>query len=205
MATLTTTPIKVFVSGETVTPTKLNELSQSTVALTAGTIVAADLASDAVTNVKIASGVDASKLTTGTLPIARIADAAITAAKLDGAQTGSAPIYGCRAWVNFDAKRDASGASNTSNTSRFIRGSGNVASVLRTGLGEYTITFATAMPSANYAVVASGDHAPSASRGTNYETMNLLAGSFKMVVGFSNSATNGGLFDTEGAHVAVFA
>ena len=82
MATITVTPIKTFVSGETVTPTKLNELAQSTVALTAGSIVAADIASDAVTNAKIASGVDASKLTTGTLPIARIADAAVTAAKL---------------------------------------------------------------------------------------------------------------------------
>ena len=47
MATLTTTPIKVFVSGETVTPTKLNELSQSTVALTAGTIVDADISASA--------------------------------------------------------------------------------------------------------------------------------------------------------------
>ena len=47
MATLTTTPIKVFVSGETVTPTKLNELSQSTVALTAGTIVDADVSASA--------------------------------------------------------------------------------------------------------------------------------------------------------------
>ena len=48
MATLVTTPIKVFVSGETVTPTKLNELSQSTVALTAGTVAVADLATATV-------------------------------------------------------------------------------------------------------------------------------------------------------------
>jgi microcystin-dependent protein len=53
MATLTNTPIRTFVSGETVTPTKLNELAQSTVALTAGTIVSADIASDAVTTAKI--------------------------------------------------------------------------------------------------------------------------------------------------------
>jgi hypothetical protein len=99
MATLTTTPIKTFVSGETVTPTKLNELSQSTVALTAGTIVAADIASDAVTNVKIASGVDASKLTTGTLPIARIADAAVTAAKL--APKVTFPNYGSISSLSF--------------------------------------------------------------------------------------------------------
>ena len=67
MATLTTTPIKVFVSGETVTPTKLNELSQSTVALTAGTIVAADIASDAVTTAKILdANVTTAKLATVT-------------------------------------------------------------------------------------------------------------------------------------------
>ena len=67
MATLVTTPIKTFVSGETVTPTKLNELSQSTVALTAGTIVAADIASDAVTTAKILdANVTTAKLATVT-------------------------------------------------------------------------------------------------------------------------------------------
>jgi hypothetical protein len=49
--------------------------------------------------------------------------------------SGSAPIYGIRAWVNFDASRDASGATNASNTNRFIRSSGNVTSVLKTGTG----------------------------------------------------------------------
>ena len=47
MATLTITPIKTFISGETVTPAKLNELGQSTVALTAGTIVDADISASA--------------------------------------------------------------------------------------------------------------------------------------------------------------
>lgn len=62
MATLTTTPIKTFVSGETVTPTKLNELSQSAVALTAGTIVDADVSASA--------DIALSKLATGALPTA---------------------------------------------------------------------------------------------------------------------------------------
>ena len=67
MATLTITPIKTFVSGETVTPSKLNELSQSTVALTAGSIVAADIASDAVTTAKILdANVTTAKLATVT-------------------------------------------------------------------------------------------------------------------------------------------
>jgi hypothetical protein len=166
MATLTVTPTQTFVSGNTVTPATLNQLAQSTVALTAGTIVAADIASDAVTDVKIASGVDASKLTTGTLPAdrigssaittARINDAAVTAAKLDGAQTGSAPIYGCRAWVNFDGSRnEADTGASTNGANVKVRASGNVTSVLKNATGDYTITFTTAMPDANYAITAS--------------------------------------------------
>lgn len=67
--------------------------------------------------------------------------------------TGTAPSYGARAWVNFDATRNQSGGSDTAATNRFIRGNGNVSSVLRNSAGNYTITFATAMPDANYATV----------------------------------------------------
>jgi hypothetical protein len=62
----------VWTSGETVTPAKLNSAA-------APTVVVDDAE---ITNIKLASGIDASKLTTGTLPIARIADAAVTPAKL---------------------------------------------------------------------------------------------------------------------------
>ena len=60
--------------------------------------------------------------------------------------------YSCRAWVNFDATRDSSGARTAANTNRFIRASGNVTSVLKNGTGDYTITFTTALTDANYAV-----------------------------------------------------
>ena len=161
MATLTTTPIKVFVSGETVTPTKLNELSQSTVALTAGTIVAADIASDAVTTAKILdanvttakiadSAVTTAKVNDSAVTTAKINNAAVTAAKLDGAQTGSAPIYGCRAWVNFDGTT----VTNVGGEDRCtIRAAGNVSKVVRNSTGNYTVHFTTAMPDTNYAAV----------------------------------------------------
>lgn len=68
---------------------------------------------------------------------------------------GTAPIYGVRAWVNFDASRDASGATNASNTNRFIRSSGNVTSVLKTGTGKFTVTFTFEMPNTNYIVTSS--------------------------------------------------
>ena len=65
-----------------------------------------------------------------------------------GATTNTAlPIFGCRAWVNFDGT-SVDGSNNCA-----IRASGNVSSVVRTATGKYTITFATAMPDANYCVV----------------------------------------------------
>jgi hypothetical protein len=67
--------------------------------------------------------------------------------------TGSAPAYACRAWVNFDGTRDSSGAVSTANTNRFIRSSGNVTSVLRNSVGDYTITFTTPMSDANYSII----------------------------------------------------
>lgn len=54
--------------------------------------------------------------------------------------TGSAPIFACRAWVNFNGSTAA------------IRGSGNVSSVVRNGAGDYTVNFASPMPDTNFAV-----------------------------------------------------
>ncbi len=107
-------------------------------------IVTGNLADASVTTAKIA---DSAVVT------ADIANGAVTAAKLSGGQTGSAPVYGCRAWVNFDGTRDTTGAASTANTNRFIRSSGNVASVLRNSVGDYTITFTTAMSDAGYSVI----------------------------------------------------
>lgn len=59
--------------------------------------------------------------------------------------TGSAPVYACRAWVNFNGV-----------TTVTIRANGNVSSVVRNATGDYTINFATALPDANYAVVFGG-------------------------------------------------
>jgi hypothetical protein len=55
---------------------------------------------------------------------------------------GSAPIYACRSWVNFDG----------TTTVPTIRASGNVSSVTRNGTGDYTINFATAMTDTSYCV-----------------------------------------------------
>jgi hypothetical protein len=60
--------------------------------------------------------------------------------------TGTAPVYACRAWVNFDGTTSPG----------TIRASGNVSSVTKNGTGDYTINFATAMPDANYSYQLSG-------------------------------------------------
>jgi hypothetical protein len=138
----------------------------------------------------------------------QIANSAVTAAKLSGAQTGSAPIYGCRAWVNFDGTKDINGNTSTSNTDRLIRASGNVSSVKRNSLGDYTINFTTAMPNANYAVsgVSQVDlnldqtHSLSLNRKTN-----PTATSCRIHTGFTGSQTSsGGLNDSSRVSVIIF-
>ena len=76
-----------------------------------------------------------------------VSNGAITAAKLDGAQSGSAPVYGVRAFVQFEGR-------NT-NGSCTIRSSGNISSVSRTATGKYTVNFSTPMQSLYYAVTCS--------------------------------------------------
>jgi len=83
-----------------------------------------------------------------------VSNGAITAEKLNGAQTGAAPIYGVRAFVNFNGVGTV-GANMT------IRSAGNVGSVNKTAVGVYRINFAVAMPNANYAAIV-GDDANSA-------------------------------------------
>jgi hypothetical protein len=78
-----------WVSGETVTPTKLNTTAAPTVVVADNEVTTAKILDANVTNAKLASDIDASKLTTGTLPIARIADGAVTTAKLADYEEGT--------------------------------------------------------------------------------------------------------------------
>jgi hypothetical protein len=57
--------------------------------------------------------------------------------------TGSAPMYACRAWVNFDGTGTPT-----------IRASGNVSSITDNGTGDYTVNFTMGMEAGNYATTA---------------------------------------------------
>ena len=113
-------------------------------------------------------GINTSQIADSSVTNAKIANSAVTAAKLDGGQSGSAPIFGARAWVNFDG----SGAIGGSAT---IRASGNVSSVTKTAAGTYQINFNTAMADGNYAILGGamgGSEAVMlwANNGTNTQT-----------------------------------
>ena len=57
--------------------------------------------------------------------------------------SGDAPMYACRAWVNFNGVGVVA-----------INSSGNVSSITDNGIGDYTINFLTPMPHANYSLSA---------------------------------------------------
>ena len=52
--------------------------------------------------------------------------------------SGSAPIYACRAWVNFNGTETGA-----------IRASGNVSSIVDRGVGLYSVNLTTALPDIN--------------------------------------------------------
>lgn len=56
--------------------------------------------------------------------------------------SGTAPLYMCRAWVNFNGTGTVA-----------IRASGNVSSITDNGTGDYTVNFTTALVDANYNAV----------------------------------------------------
>jgi hypothetical protein len=105
-----------------------------------GSVTTAKLDDEAVTTDKLADlAVATAKLDNNSVTSAKIVDGTIAAADLSGAQTGSAPIFGLRAWVNFNGVGTV-----------VINGSGNVSSITDNGTGDYTINFTTALPNANY-------------------------------------------------------
>ena len=78
-----------------------------------------------------------------------LTNATLTTPNINSAQfatvTGTAPIYPCRAWVNFNGTGTIA-----------IRASGNVSSITDNAVGDYTVNFTTAMPDANYVTSLNG-------------------------------------------------
>jgi hypothetical protein len=85
--------------------------------------------------------------------------------------SGSAPVYACRAWVNFNGSGTVA-----------IRASGNVSSVVDNNTGLYTVSFTTAMQDANYSVVATSRSSAYTFHGIA-SLISVSSGSFQMETG----------------------
>ncbi len=100
----TVTKGRTFTSGETVTPAKLNDVVDLA---TVTNIQTADIADGQVDVAKLAATLDLSSKTV-TLPDDSVTNAKLSLAANDGEikkainADNSAPIFACRAWVNFD-------------------------------------------------------------------------------------------------------
>lgn len=103
---------------------------------------------------------------------------------------GTAPIYACRAWVNFNGTGTVA-----------VRASGNVSSVADNGVGDYTINFATPMPDANYVPKITGD-----SNGyglVGYVNKATAPSASALRIGFRSNDTSYNSTDCEIAAVAI--
>jgi hypothetical protein len=142
-----------------------NQIIDSTL-IADGAVSTNDLANGAVTDAKIASGA----INTQALSLLNA--------------SGSAPVYACRAWVNFNGTGTVA-----------IRASGNVSSITDITTGVYAINFTTAMPDINYAVTSTA-----ATYGlVSIDTISTT--SFRFVTA---NATASALVDLVENHVAIF-
>jgi hypothetical protein len=138
------------------------------------------------------TGLSAGGLPDSSIVTADIADASITAAKMSGAQSGSAPIYAARAWVNFN------GTSTVA-----IRASGNVTSITDNGTGDYTVNFTVAMVDANFISVTTGGDTGAGVGGRNYNTT-IAAKATTSVEIISALTSNSSVIDCPAIDVAIF-
>jgi len=162
---LTSGKMKVATSGITSNEMAVNAVTANAIAADAvttvkildGNVTTAKILDANVTTAKILdSNVTTAKILDSNVTTAKIANANITAAKLSGAQTGDAPIYGVRAWVVFDMTRNAAGGTDSLNTARYIYASGNVSSVTKNATGDFSVSFTTSLPDANFTYAGSG-------------------------------------------------
>ena len=100
-----------------------------------------------------------------------------------------ATAYGCRAWVNFNGTGTVA-----------IRASGNVTSITDNGTGDYTVNFTTAMPDANYSVVAGSSFTANGVRGSVWAEPFAVNSSSARIL----ATTATGVFDCVSITAAIF-
>lgn len=102
--------------------------------------------------------------------------------------SGAAPVFACRAWVNFNGTGTVA-----------IRSSGNVSSVTDLGTGSYRVNFTTALPDDGYAVVLGASYTNATSAIDQTVSGGRLAASVQV-----QHFESGTLADTSDFSVAIF-
>jgi hypothetical protein len=105
--------------------------------------------------------------------------------------SASAPLYFCRAWVNFNGQGTPA-----------IRASGNVSSIADNGVGRYGINFITYMPDVNYAIAGACKRSDNSTIGSDNQSMYISPYGF-LVSSFNVITNNVGAFDAEVAQITI--
>jgi hypothetical protein len=128
----------------------------------------------------------------GTTDTQTLTNKTLTTPNIDSAQiptvSGTAPLYMCRAWVNFNGTGTVA-----------IRASGNVTSITDGGVGTYTVNFTTAMTDANYCI--SGITAFTSSAGAESVRIQSTLTSSSAPI---STTTAGVFFDSPTVTVSIF-
>ena len=117
---------------------------------------------------------------TQTLTNKTLTSPTLTTPNIDSAQvatvSGTAPLYMCRAWVNFNGTGTVA-----------IRASGNVSSITDNGVGNYTINFTTALSDIDYTPLGNNLQDTGANNGQVFYAVGLATGNCTMKSGYVSS------------------
>jgi len=105
--------------------------------------------------------------------------------------SGSAPVYACRAWVNFDGDGTVS-----------IRDSGNVSSITDNGTGDYAVNLTTAMQDTNYSIA--GASGLNSSNGQTFFQMEQQTFTSTSVIDIAIRNAGGSRIDSQTVSMQVF-
>ena len=122
-----------------------------------------------------------------------------------------APVYACRAWVNFEGNFSWSGTTEYSPTANPtpIRDAGNISSIREEGTADYVITFSEPMPHTNYVVSGAARYGDNSNAGAmrvvSITSVSTLANTMKTdSIRVSTQYQNGAVEEIQVVTVAIF-
>ena len=135
---------------------------------------------------------------TQTLTNKTLTSPTLTTPNINSAQfatvSGTAPIYPCRAWVNFNGTGTPA-----------ITGSGNVTSITDNAIGSFTVNITTAMADTSCAPVACGmRYAATTSRAGSVFANMASTSTVRVFTGYEDSFTGAIPTDLEFTQIAIF-